>query len=86
MVFSNCTPWPGLACVACVRGPCAVAILPEINAPAVAGGPVEVFAYRVVDLKAGVVWRRGAFGMGLVGGIGPGEVPWFEGDAGGEGG
>ena len=86
MVFSNRTPRPGFARVTRVRGPRAVAILPEINAPAVAGGPVEVFAYRVVDLKAGVVWRRGAFGMGLVGGIGPGEVPWFEGDAGGEGG
>ena len=86
MVFSNRTPRPGFARVTRVRGPRAVAILPEINAPAVAGGPVEVFAYRVVDLEAGIVWRRGAFGMGLVGGIGPGEVPWFEGDAGGEGG
>lgn len=86
VVFSNRTPRPGFARMACVRGPRAVAILPEINAPAVAGGPVEVFAYRVVDLEAGVVWCRGAFGMGLVGGIGPGEVPWVEGDAGGEGG
>ena len=84
MVFSNRTPRPGFARVTRVRGPRAVAILPEINAPAVAGGPVEVFAYRVVDLEAGIVWRLGAFGMCLVGGIGPGEVPLVEGDAGGE--
>lgn len=69
----------------CIRRPRAIGILPEIDAPAVAGGPVEVFAYRIVDLETGV-WGRGAFGMGLVGGIGPGEVPWVEGDAGRKGG